>query len=367
MFPFQATNVSKKAKEFVCRVLDSNCLSEGSVVRDFELALQKELHLVRKPVAVNSGTSGLHLALIAAGVQEGDEVILPAQTFIASGLSILMQKAKPVFADIQPFTGNICPESIRKKITKKTKALMPVHWCGYPCDMDEIYAIAKEHNLKVIEDAAHALGAVYKNKMIGSLSDFTVYSFQAIKHLTTGDGGAVCSLTEKDEKELLKKRWFNIDREEALPSLLGERVYNSEQVGYKYHMNNVAASIGLANLTDLPLILERHRYIGNYYREHLAGVSGVTLLSSSPDRESSHWAFTILVERREDFIRALASRGVPSSIVHGRIDKNKVFGGLSQGLVGQDYYEERQIALPVHNALTDENIALAVESVKQGW
>lgn len=367
MFPFHTTNVSKKAKEFIGNVLDSNCLSEGSVVKDFELALQKELHLVRKPVAVNSGTSGLHLALVAAGIKEGDEVILPAQTFIATGLAILMQKAVPVFADIQPDTGNICPSSIREKITKKTKAIMPVHWCGYPCDMDEIHQLAKEHGLIVIEDAAHALGASYKNQIIGSLSPFTVYSFQAIKHLTTGDGGAVCCLTEKDEKELLKKRWFNIDREEALPSILGERVYNSDQVGFKYHMNNVAASIGLANLPDLAQTLARHRFIGNFYRQHLEGVPGITLLKSSPDRESSHWAFTILIERREDFIRALASRGVPSSIVHGRIDKNQVFGGTSKGLVGQDFFEEKQVALPVHCALTDENIALAVESVKKGW
>src|SRR5262249_43887055 len=159
----------------------------------FEQELATTLGLIR-PVAVNSGTSALHLALEVAGVGSGDEVILPAQTFVASGLSILMCDAAPVFADIQPFTGNIDPGSVRAKITARTKAIMPVHWGGYPCDMDEINAIARGHDLAVIEDAAHALGAIYKGRPVGALSRFTAFSFQAIKHLTTGDGGALCCL-----------------------------------------------------------------------------------------------------------------------------------------------------------------------------
>lgn len=367
MLQFFTTNIAKNAKNSVAKVLDSGCLSEGKVVKEFEKNLQNYFNWSRKPVAVNSGTSGLHLALAVAGIEEGDEVILPPQTFIATGLAVLMQKAKPIFADIQPNTGNISPESIRKKITRKTKAIFPVHWCGYPCDMDEIHAIAREFGLVVIEDAAHALGATYKNKIIGSLSDFTVFSFQAIKHLTTGDGGAVCALTERHEKDLLKRRWFNIDREEALLSILGEREYNSECLGFKYHMNDFSASLGLANLDNLSEVLKKHRRIGNFYQENLQGAAGIELLSSSPDRESAYWTFTFLVERREDFIRALASRGVPASIVHGRIDKNQVFGGITPGLAGQDFFEERQIALPIHTHLTDRDVQHIVESVKLGW
>ncbi|MBX9744930.1 MAG: DegT/DnrJ/EryC1/StrS family aminotransferase [Chlamydiales bacterium] len=367
MIQFNATNVSEMSKDFIGKVLDSNCLSEGETVKEFETELQNILHLVRKPVAVNSGTSALHLAVVVAGIQEGDEVILPAQTFIATGLPILMQKAKPVFADIQPDTGNICPQSIRQKITPKTKAIMPVHWCGYPCDLDEIHEIAKEHQLVVIEDAAHAIGASYKGKMIGSISQFTCYSFQAIKHLTTGDGGAVCCLTSQHESELLKKRWFNIDRERDLPSILGERIYNSEDIGFKYHMNNITAALGLANLLDLPKILERHRSIGCLYRQQLQRVSGLSLLSFAEDRESSYWRFTVLVEKREQFIRALASRGVPTSIINGRIDKNKIFGGITPGLVGQELFEEKHVALPLHNALTEKDVSLVIESIKRGW
>ena len=151
-----------------------------------------------RPVAVNSGTSALHLASAVADVGPGDEVILPPQTFVASAATILMCGAKPVFADIQPYTGNLDPQSLRVHITPRTKAVMPVHWGGYPCDMDEINAIAREHDLAVVEDAAHALGATYKGKPVGSLSRFTAFSFQAIKHLTTGDGGALCCLEESD-------------------------------------------------------------------------------------------------------------------------------------------------------------------------
>jgi perosamine synthetase len=166
-------------------------LSEGRLVKEFEEKLEKELGL-KNPIAVNSGTSALHLAIVLAGIGPGDEVILPAQTFIATGLVIAQEKAVPVFADIQYKTGNIDPNKIEEKITKKTKAILVVHWGGTPCDMDEIHTIAKKHKLVVIEDAAHALGATYKKRPIGSISDFTCFSFQAIKHLTTGDGGAVC-------------------------------------------------------------------------------------------------------------------------------------------------------------------------------
>lgn len=364
---FHHTNISKNAKTFLNKVLDSEKVSAGELAKEFEEQLQKELRLPRKPISVNSGTSGLHLALSVAGIKEGDEVILPAQTFIATGLSILMQNAKPVFADIRPDTGNICPLSIKQKITSKTKAIMAVHWAGYPCDMDEIRQIGKEYGLTVIEDAAHALGATYKNQPIGSLSDFTVFSFQAIKHLTTGDGGAVCCLTDENEKELARRRWFNIDRDHAKPSILGEREYNSDSIGYKYHLNDLSASLGLANLPDLKNNLEKHKIIGNYYLKNLNDINGIKVLNYLNDRESVFWVATILVDRREDFIRALKDRGVPSSVVHRRIDKNKIFGGITPNLPGQEFFDQHQVALPVHTGLSEEDLRHIVESVQKGW
>ena len=171
---FFHTHISPRAIELATETLRSTFVSEGNRVHEFETELSRTLGLVR-PVAVNSGTSALHLALVLAGIGPGDEVILPAQTFVASGMVILMCGARPVFADIHPHTGNLDPASIRKKITPRTKAIMPVHWAGCPCDMDEINAIAREHGLTVVEDAAHALGATYKSRPVGSLSRFTAF------------------------------------------------------------------------------------------------------------------------------------------------------------------------------------------------
>jgi perosamine synthetase len=360
------THISERSIELATQALRSTFVSEGKLVREFEATLSAQLGLVR-PTAVNSGTSALHLALDVAGVGPGDEVILPAQTFIATGLVILQQRARPVFADIDPMTGNLDPASFRRKITPRTRAVMPVHWAGYPCEMDEINAIAREHRIAVIEDAAHALGATYRGKPIGAVSRFTAFSFQAIKHLTTGDGGALCCLDEKDARLAFKRRWFGIDRANDKPDILGERVYNLDHVGYKYHMNDLAAAVGLGNLHDFPRRLERRRAIAARYRRDLAGTPGLTLLREDPDRESAYWLFTVRVERREDFIRKLAGQGIPASVVHLRIDRNSVFGGIREDLAGQAAFNAEQVAIPVHEGLTDDEVNSIVRSIHQGW
>jgi perosamine synthetase len=363
---FFHTHISPKAVELATETLRSTFISEGKQVRQFEEELTRTLGLLH-PVAVNSGTSALHLALVLAGVGPGDEVILPAQTFVASGLVILMCGAKPLFADIEPQTGNIDPVSVRSKITPHTKAIMPVHWAGYPCDMDEINAIASEHGIAVVEDAAHGLGATYRGRPVGSLSSFTAFSFQAIKHLTTGDGGALCCSNDMDYQQAKRLRWFGIDRANSAASLLGEREYNIEFVGYKYHMNDLAAALGLGNLVDFPHRLRRRQEIANRYREELTNTPGLQLLNARSDRTHAYWLFTILVERRRDFIMKLAEYGIPSSVVHLRIDRNSVFGGINEDLTGQAEFDERQISIPVHEGVTDANIELIVKTIRGGW
>ena len=363
---FFSTHISPRAVKLATEVLESGWVSEGKMVREFESQLSTRLGLAN-PVALNSGTSALHLALVLAGVGPSDEVILPAQTFVATGLVVLMQRAIPVFADIDPMTGNISPESIRSKITARTKAIIPVHWGGYPCDMGEVNAIAAEHGLTVIEDAAHALGATYKGKPIGAISRFTVFSFQAIKHLTTGDGGALCCLQENDAMQARVRRWFGIDRVRSEPCILGERVYDIRDIGYKYHMNDLAAAVGLGNLEDFPQRLKRRQEIGAFYRERLADVPGLRLLRSDSDRTHAYWLFTVLVERREDFIRKLASDGIPTSVVHLRIDHNSVFGGLRNDLPGQAAFNGGQVSIPVHEALPENDVESIAGAIRSGW
>lgn len=361
-----STTVRPLAIQLVNEALSTTFISAGKKADLFETELSTKLGLYQ-PVVVNSGTSALHLALKAANIKDGDEVILPAQSFIASGLSVKYQNAVPVFCDINYMTGNIDTSKIVEKITERTKAIMVVHWGGYPCDMDEILEIATKHNLIVIEDAAHALGAIYKGKKIGTISHFTCFSFQAIKHLTTGDGGAVCC-TNSDHENLLKKlRWFNIDRDKDQPDILGERVYNSHEIGYKYHMNDVAAAMGLGNIDYMTDKLSRLKEIVSLYNEALKTINGITLFERKDDRESANWLYGFHVEERINFIKKLKESGIPSSVIHLGIDDNLILGGKDYTLENQRKFDNTQIHIPCNDELTDEDVQKIISTIKSGW
>jgi perosamine synthetase len=358
--------VNERAIELVVETLRSGWVGEGPRVKEFEMRIGQIVGGAYA-VSVSSGTAALHLALLVAGIQQGDQVITTAQTMLATTQAILACGAIPVFADVQYGNGNIDPADIVSRITPQTKAILTVDWAGYPCDYEEILTIGQEYGLKVIEDAAHALGAVYKDKSVGSICPFTCFSFQAIKHLTTGDGGLLCVPDEEAYQTAIRLRWFGIDRFKRQPSILGEPVWNVTDLGYKYHMNDVAASIGLGNLNDLEMILSRRRSIVTTYREALEGVPGVQLFERRADRQSADWLFSLHVERREDFCRALQSRGVPTSVIHLRIDRNTICGGERDDLQGLARFTETHISLPLHPLLTDEDVRTVVAAVQAGW
>lgn len=362
---FFSTTINKSSIDLVVNTLTSNMISAGKLADLFELKLSEKFDF-KNPITLNSGTITMFLALKACDIGIGDEVILPAQTFVATGQVILQCGAKPIFADIN-LDGNISVESIKSKITEKTKAIIPVHWGGYPCDMDEINQIALEHNLIVIEDAAHALGAKYKNRFIGNISDFTSFSFQAIKHLTTGDGGLLTCKKYDDYLKIKKLRWFGIDRDGSKPSILGEREYDIFDIGYKSHMNDISASIGLGNLGSLDDKFNRIKNIAKIYNENLTKVSGVKLMDYKKDRESSYWLYPILVENRGDFIKKMMENKIPVSVVHLGIDKNTIFGGKDESLTNQRFFDSNQIHLPINDKLTDEEITFIVKTIEDGW
>lgn len=363
--PLFNTYIHPTAYDRIKEVLDTTFLSEGKVVKAFETELARVCELPEM-VAVNSGTSALHLALALAGITAGDEVILPAQTFIATGMSILYQGARPVFADIQYGTGAIDPASVEQKITKKTKAILPVDWLGYPCDLDELRAIAQRHNLLIIEDAAQALGARYKDQPIGTIADYTCFSFQAIKHLTTGDGGAVAAREPANLQEARRLRWFGIDRERDQATWGYDRQFHIPVVGYKYHMNNYAAALGLANVITLQERLARRRAIAARYRTELASTNALSLFEYRDDRVGSYFVFPLHVERREQFVNAMRERQVPVTNVNFRIDTNPVFGGAAS-LPAQARFDATQIAIPCHDGLTDDEITFIIDAIKKGW
>lgn len=364
--PVFNTFIDKLSFSNLQSVLESTFLSEGKLVKEFESELSEKLNLVN-PVALNSGTSALHLALILSNIGPGDEVIIPAQTFVATGLVVLQQGAKVVFADIDYSTGNLSLSSIKEKVTDRTKAIILVHWGGYPCDLDEINDFAKSRNIIVIEDAAHSLGATYKGEPIGTISDYTCFSFQAIKHLTTGDGGAICCKDSLKYQDSIVKRWFGIDRSNSQLSHLGERLYDIEDIGFKYHLNDYGAALGLANLRFFKERLNDRIKVANYYTNSLKSIQGIRLFDYNSDRQSAYWLFGFHVDNRDSFISALKDKGIVASVVHMGIDHNSVFGGHDMSLTNQRKFDKSQIHIPIHDAVNLEKAEYIIDVIKQGW
>jgi perosamine synthetase len=225
----------------------------------------------------------------------------------------------------------------------------------------------RAHRLSVIEDGAHSLGATYKGKPVGAVSPITCFSFQAIKLLTTGDGGMVCVPSAGAYERAIRLRWYGIDRFNRKPSILGEPEWNVTDLGYKYHMNDVAAAMGLGNLEDIDRNLERRREIVAAYRAGLDGVPGVQLFKYSPDRASANWLFSIHVEGREAFCRMMAAKDIMTSVVHLRIDRNDLCGGERANLPELTRFTETHVSLPLHPFLTDDDIQRVIAAVRGGW
>jgi len=355
--------VPEDAIKAVSEVLRSRWIGQGPKVDAVEKKFSDKFSIPYS-ITTHAGTAALHLALCLAGVGEDDEVISTPMTCTATNIPILYSKSKVVFADIQKGSMNIDPLSIKQKITEKTKAIMVVHWAGYPCDMAEINAIANKHNLKVIEDAAHALGAKYQNQYIGAVSDYTCFSFQAIKQITSIDGGMLTMKKEEEYKRAKLLRWYGIDRE-----FKGDIYwkYQIKEVGYKYHMNDVAATMLDIQLDKLNDILARRKEIANQYLKELKNIAGLTLLERKPDRESGNWLFTIQVENRDDFQKKLAAGEIESHMVHVRNDICPIFGGKRLDLPVMNEVEDKYISIPLHNHLTDDDISKVIKTIKGGW
>ena len=334
--------ITKHCLEDLENIITKGCLTEGEYSDWFEEKVSNYINN-KNTALTNSGTSALHLAGILSGIESGDEVITTAMTCMATNEPFYNMGAKLVFADIDITTGNTCPESIRSKITEKTKAIVVVHWAGQPAEIDEINNIAKEFNLKVIEDAAHAFGSSYKGKRIGSHSDFVCFSFQAIKHLTCGDGGALACKNEKDAKRARKIRWFGLDRKYKGKSRWDQDITES---GYKYHMNNINAAIGLRNMSYIDEIIGDHMRNRTYYDEHITNPK-ITKMRRPDHTVSSSWIYSILTEDRENLKSYLADHGIASDRVHVRNDQYSVFGGKDESLKNLNEFDSKLLNIPV--------------------
>lgn len=281
----------------VVDALKSDFLTTGPRVAEFESNLADYVG-AKYAVAVANGTAALHIACLAAGIQEGDEVITTPLTFAASSNCVLYCGGTTVFADIDPKTYNIDPEDIRRKITEKTKAIIPVHFTGQPCDLDAIYKLADEYNLYVIEDAAHAIGAQYRGKMIGGLSDMTAFSFHPVKHLTTGEGGAVTTNDEELYQKLLLFRTHGITRNrDLMTDDEGGWYYQQLELGYNYRITDVQCALGISQLRKLDRSLERRREIAKKYDISFKDVDGLVIPYQAPKGLNSYHLYVLQFTR----------------------------------------------------------------------
>lgn len=357
---------SEQAITAVVETLRSGWIGQGPRVAEFETRFAQMIGATYA-VAVANCAAGLRLALALAGVGPGDEVITTPLTWQATNHPILEQYALPVFADVQLTTANIDPKDIEHRITERTRAILCVHWGGYPCDLDELHDIARRHGLIVIEEAAEALGATYHGQCIGTISRFTSFSFYAFQTLTAAEGGMLTLQMEDDFEAARRRRWFGIDRVRRKPSINGYYEYDTWETGYGYHMTDVTAALGLAHLNDFPELLQRRQAIAARYREALANVAGVTLFEQRDDRTSGCGLFTMQVEPRDQFCLAMRARGVEVSVVHVRNDQYTVFGGLRDDLPNLDRLSKTYISIPMYNQFTDEDVEYVIACIRQGW
>ena len=346
--------ISKNSFKSVKKVLSGRWIGQGPLVDKFEQKFKSMFGKNKYCLATGSGTDSLHLSYILAGLKKGDEVIAPLFTCTATNIPFLYMGVKIKFADIDPYTMNISVDHVKKLITKKTKAIICMHYGGLPCDLDDLQKVANQYKIPLIEDAAHALGATFKNKPIGSISDFTMFSFQAIKHITTADGGMLCIKDKKLIDKAKRIRWFGIDREKKQKATWENDIF---EIGYKYQMTDLGASVGLEGLKDFKKILKHRKDIFNIYLDKLGNNKNI-LCVNKEDKKRTHaaWLFT-LISRKKDLIqKKLREKKIESNQVHFRNDKYSIFKNMTKGkkFPNMDYAENKYLALPVHHKISKQ-------------
>jgi len=352
--------------EEIKKVLDSGWVTQGPKVKEFEDKITDYLG-VKHAIAVTNCTSALHLALISVGVKRGDEVLVADFTFPATGHAVLYCGAKPVFIDVDPKTYNIDPNLIEEKITEKTKAIIPVHTFGQPAEMDAIMEIAEEHNLKVIEDAACALGARYKNRYAGTIGDIGCFSFHARKGITTGEGGMVVT----DNKDLAEKiRNLSVfgmtstwDRERSDKFIIPEFV----DIGYNYKMSDITAAVGVAQLRKLYKIIKRKRELARYWDNKLEEIELIEPPYVSENVLHVYQAYVALVDKRinrNKLIEKLMEKGIQTQIGTYASHIQPVYNSTDKCPNSLDIFN-RSLALPMYYTLREEDIDIVAVHLKR--
>jgi dTDP-4-amino-4,6-dideoxygalactose transaminase len=371
--PFHLAAVGEQEAQAAADVIRSGWLTMGPRTIDFE---QKFATYVgaKHALAVNSCTAALHLALDAIGIKPGDEVLVPTVTFTSTGETVAYCGARPVLVDVDPVTLNISPEDAERKITTRTKAMIPVHYAGQPCDMEELHQIAVRHNLRVIEDAAHAVPASYRGVPIGALSETTCFSFYATKTLATGEGGMVTTSNDAIADRVRIMRLHGIGRDAwKRYSSEGSWYYEVLAAGYKYNMTDIQAAIGLVQLSKCDDMRGLRAAVAARYNEAFSELPTLEIPSQREDRQSALHLYPLrlnlelLTINRAEFIQELAKRGVGASVhfipLHMHPYYRECYGYKPSDLPVAASQYQRYLSLPLFPMMTDEQVAHVIESV----
>lgn len=342
------------------KVLYSGYIAQGEVVEDFERSFESYISSGHS-LSLNSGTAALHIALILAGISENDEVISTALTAEPTNVAIKMLGAKIRYADIDYNTGNIDPQSIEQNINEKTRAILVVDYAGIPVQVDAIKSISLKYNIPVIQDAAHALGATFNGAKTGNHFPYTIFSLQAIKHITTIDGG-ILQIQSKEEYEKAKLiRWFGLDKK------LTRLENNIQYQGYKYHMNNVNAALGLLQMESIDKTVQSYISNGEYFDEKLKDIPGVDLIQYYNYSKPSYWLYTLKVENREGFVRKLAEHKIMASELHKRNDWHDYLNDFNASLPQLDKFYSKMVHIPCGWWVGEEEREMITNVIKSGW
>ena len=371
--PYGRQCIDEEDIQAVSAVLRSDFLTTGPAVGSFELALTKVTG-ARYAVAIANGTAALHAAVAAAHIGPGDEVITSPITFAASANCALYVGATPVFADIDPRTYNIDPADVERKITPRTKAIIPVHYTGQACDMDRLTEIAKRYGLVLIADGAHAVGAAYQGRPVGELADMTTYSFHPVKQVTTGEGGAIVTDDKNLYEALLAFRSHGITRDPAkLMQNRGLWYYEQQSLGYNYRMTDFQAALGTSQLKKLPQFLQKRREIARQYTAAFSGLPGMITPWQSPDGESAWHLYVLRLDLprldadRDRIFMELWGKGLGVNVHYIPVYWHPYYQqlGYKKGLcpIAEAVFES-MITLPLYPGLSVEDVDYVVESLQ---
>jgi len=359
--PLAKPYITDEEKEIVLEVLESGMLTTGDYTFEFEKKFASYLGDNLYCAGVNSCTNALFLSLVAFGIKKGDEVIVPTWTFASTAQVVEWIGAKLVLCDVDK-NMNLDLVQLQKLITPKTKAIIPVHIGGYPCEIEKINEIAKKYNIKVIEDAAHAIGTKYNNVKIGNHSDAVCFSFYATKNLAMGEGGAVVSKNKKLIEKIRKLSYLGINKEAFKRyEKKGNWFYDIETLGYKCNLDNIHSAIGLVQLKKLDFMNNRRREIAKYYKDNLK----VKWTNYNENHFHTYHLFMVKVDNRDEFMIKLKEKNIGSSVHFRPLHKHSFYKNRFSGFNKADEIYKEIVSIPMYPSLSDSEVEYVVDTVNK--